>query len=108
MRKGAMLSKEVLLDHLYGDEDEAELKLRDFVHKLRRKLSEASGEDYIETVRGLGYTLRDPAEPTAAPQRACARPSPVLPVSCTYGCSDDRRHSSNILCSSGNMTNAKP
>src|SRR5438046_998508 len=70
MRKGAMLSKEVLLDHLYGDEDEAELKLRVFVHKLRRKLSEASGEDYIETVRGLGYTLRDPAEPTAAPQRA--------------------------------------
>ena len=70
MRKGAMLSKEVLLDHLYGDEDEAELKLRVFVHKLRRKLSEASGEDYIETVRGLGYTLRDPAEPTVAPQRA--------------------------------------
>src|SRR5436305_6250079 len=30
MRKGAMLSKEVLLDHLYGDEDEAELKLRVF------------------------------------------------------------------------------
>jgi len=70
MRKGAMLSKEVLLDHLYGDEDEAELKLRVFVHKLRRKLSDASGEDYIETVRGLGYTLRDPSEPTAEPQRA--------------------------------------
>ena len=63
LRKGAMLSKEALLDHLYGDEDEAELKLRVFVHKLRRKLTEASGgEDYIETVRGFGYSLRDPVE----------------------------------------------
>src|SRR5262249_37337236 len=52
MRKGAMLSKEVLLEHLYGDEEEAELKLRVFVHKLRKKLVEASdGEEYSETVR---------------------------------------------------------
>jgi two-component system cell cycle response regulator CtrA len=71
LRKGAMLSKEVLLDHLYGDEEEAELKLRVFVHKLRKKLAEASGgEDYIETVRGLGYTLRDPVERAPEPQRA--------------------------------------
>ena len=63
LRKGAMLSKEVLLDHLYGDEEEPELKLRVFVHKLRKKLTEASGgDDYIETVRGLGYALREPAE----------------------------------------------
>jgi len=71
LRKGAMLSKEVLLEHLYGDEEEAELKLRVFVHKLRKKLAEASdGEDYIETVRGLGYTLRDPVERTPEPQGA--------------------------------------
>lgn len=71
LRKGAMLSKEVLLEHLYGDEEEAELKLRVFVHKLRKKLAEASdGEDYIETVRGLGYTLRDPVERTPEPQSA--------------------------------------
>jgi two-component system, cell cycle response regulator CtrA len=71
MRKGAMLSKEVLLDHLYGDEEEAELKLRVFVHKLRKKLAEASGgEEYIETVRGRGYTLRDPVERAPEPQGA--------------------------------------
>jgi two-component system, cell cycle response regulator CtrA len=71
LRKGAMLSKEVLLEHLYGDEEEAELKLRVFVHKLRKKLAEAGdGEDYIETVRGLGYTLRDPVERTPEPQGA--------------------------------------
>ena len=71
LRKGAMLSKEVLLEHLYGDEEEAELKLRVFVHKLRKKLAEASGgEDYIETVRGLGYMLRDPVERAPEPQGA--------------------------------------
>ncbi|MBV8494196.1 MAG: response regulator transcription factor [Alphaproteobacteria bacterium] len=71
LRKGAMLSKEVLLDHLYGDEEEAELKLRVFVHKLRKKLAEASGgEDYIETVRGLGYSLREPVEPAPEAQGA--------------------------------------
>src|SRR4029077_17106593 len=85
LRKGAMLSKEVLLEHLYGDEEEAELKLRVFVHKLRKKLAEASGgEDYIETVRGLGYTLRDPGEraPRAQGRRGArprARPSRRAP-----------------------------
>jgi two-component system cell cycle response regulator CtrA len=53
----------MLLDQLYRGEEEAELNLRVFVHKLRRKLVQASGgDDYIETVRGLGYTLRDPVE----------------------------------------------
>jgi two-component system cell cycle response regulator CtrA len=63
LHKGTMLSKEMLLDQLYRGEEEAELNLRVFVHKLRRKLVQASGgDDYIETVRGLGYTLRDPVE----------------------------------------------
>jgi two-component system cell cycle response regulator CtrA len=63
LHKGTMLSKEMLLDQLYRGEEEAELNLRVFVHKLRRKLVQASGgDDYIETVRGLGYTLRDSVE----------------------------------------------
>ncbi len=42
--------------------DEPELKIIDvFVCKLRKKLSEATGGDnYIETVWGRGYVLRDP------------------------------------------------
>ena len=42
--------------------DEPELKIIDvFICKLRKKLAEAtSGENYIETVWGRGYVLRDP------------------------------------------------
>ena len=43
--------------------DEPELKIIDvFICKLRKKLSEAlAGENYIETVWGRGYVLREPA-----------------------------------------------
>ena len=61
MRKGIVLSKEMFLNHLYGNMDEPEIKIIDvFVCKLRKKLAEASGGmDYIETVWGRGYMLRE-------------------------------------------------
>jgi two-component system cell cycle response regulator CtrA len=64
--KGATLTKEMFLNHLYGGMDEPELKIIDvFICKLRKKLSEATGGDnHIETVWGRGYVLRDP-EPMA-------------------------------------------
>ncbi len=63
LRKGTTLTKEMFLNHLYGGMDEPELKIIDvFICKLRKKLSEAtSGFNYIETVWGRGYVLRDPA-----------------------------------------------
>ena len=63
LRKGTTLTKEMFLNHLYGGMDEPELKIIDvFVCKLRKKLSMAcSGDNYIETVWGRGYVLRDPA-----------------------------------------------
>jgi two-component system cell cycle response regulator CtrA len=63
LRKGTTLTKEMFLNHLYGGIDEPELKIIDvFVCKLRKKLSTAcGGENYIETVWGRGYVLRDPA-----------------------------------------------
>ena len=63
LRKGTTLTKEMFLNHLYGGMDEPELKIIDvFVCKLRKKLATAcSGENYIETVWGRGYVLRDPA-----------------------------------------------
>jgi two-component system cell cycle response regulator CtrA len=66
LRKGTTLTKEMFLNHLYGGMDEPELKIIDvFICKLRKKLSVATGgENYIETVWGRGYVLRDP-EPTA-------------------------------------------
>ncbi|MFO0293175.1 MAG: response regulator transcription factor CtrA [Rhodospirillales bacterium] len=62
LRKGTTLTKEMFLNHLYGGIDEPELKIIDvFVCKLRKKLSNAcAGDNYIETVWGRGYVLREP------------------------------------------------
>ena len=62
LRKGTTLTKEMFLNHLYGGMDEPELKIIDvFICKLRKKLAEVTGgENYIETVWGRGYVLRDP------------------------------------------------
>src|SRR2546421_4184670 len=67
LRKGATLTKEMFLNHLYGGMDEPELKIIDvFVCKLRKKLAQATGGDhYIEIVWGRGYVLRDPVEAAA-------------------------------------------
>lgn len=64
LRKGTTLTKEMFLNHLYGGMDEPELKIIDvFVCKLRKKLANATnGDNYIETVWGRGYVLRDPEE----------------------------------------------
>jgi two-component system cell cycle response regulator CtrA len=62
LRKGTTLTKEMFLNHLYGGMDEPELKIIDvFICKLRKKLAEATGgQNFIETVWGRGYVLRDP------------------------------------------------
>ena len=64
LRKGTTLTKEMFLNHLYGGMDEPELKIIDvFICKLRKKLSVAAGgKNYIETVWGRGYVLREPDE----------------------------------------------
>lgn len=61
MRKGTVLTKEMFLNHLYGSLDEPEIKIIDvFICKLRKKLADASnGTNYIETVWGHGYMLKD-------------------------------------------------
>ena len=68
LRKGTTLTKEMFLNHLYGGMDEPELKIIDvFICKLRKKLSEATGDEtHIETVWGRGYVLRDPVEDESA------------------------------------------
>lgn len=73
LRKGTTLTKEMFLNHLYGGMDEPELRIIDvFICKLRKKLSQATGgENYIETVWGRGYVLRDPVT-TEAVERVYA------------------------------------
>jgi two-component system cell cycle response regulator CtrA len=64
LRKGATLTKEMFLNHLYGGMDEPELKIIDvFICKLRKKLCDAlGGQNYIQTVWGRGYLLKEPRE----------------------------------------------
>jgi two-component system cell cycle response regulator CtrA len=58
MRRGTTVTKEMFLAHLYGGQDEPEMKIIDvFICKLRRKLSESGSPPVIETVWGRGYTI---------------------------------------------------
>jgi two-component system cell cycle response regulator CtrA len=68
LRKGSTLSKEVILNHLYGGMDEPDLKIIDvFICKLRKKLFIASsGNDYIATVWGRGYAMQELVEQSLA------------------------------------------
>ena len=68
LRKGSTLTKEVFLNNLYGGLDEPDAKIIDvFICKLRKKLAAASqGYNFIETVWGRGYALREPTEQSIA------------------------------------------
>ncbi|MFN7572674.1 MAG: response regulator [Betaproteobacteria bacterium] len=57
LRPGALLSRAQLEDRLYGWGEEIESNaVSVYVHQLRRKL----GEDFIRTVRGVGYYVGTP------------------------------------------------
>src|SRR3954470_12143058 len=62
LRKGMTVSKDMFLSHFYSGRDEPGLKIIDvFMCKLRKKLAAMSGGiDYVETVWGRGYLLREP------------------------------------------------
>lgn len=76
LRRGATLTKDMFLNHLYGGMDEPELKIIDvFVCKLRKKLMDVlDGECYIETVWGRGYTIKDVTSPLGEEEVLEARP----------------------------------
>ena len=61
LRKGTTINKEQFLNHLYGGMDEPEMKIIDvFLCKIRRKIEDISPrEEYIQTVWGRGYILKD-------------------------------------------------
>jgi two-component system, cell cycle response regulator CtrA len=70
LRKGTIVTREMLFNHLYRDMDEPEPKIIDvFVCTLRKKLVQATGGNhYIETVWGRGYILAElPTAPTQTP-----------------------------------------
>jgi two-component system, cell cycle response regulator CtrA len=71
LRKGMVLTKDVLMNHLYAGLDEPEQKIIDvFICKLRRKLALAGCDEIIGTVWGRGYIVRDPVAAPAAREDA--------------------------------------
>ncbi len=78
LRKGATLTKEMFMNHLYGGMDEPELKIIDvFICKLRKKLTNAGGGGHIQTVWGRGYVMVEELEPQD-PKGEPAAPEPMI------------------------------
>jgi len=68
LRNGSTVTKAHFLSRLYPNSmDEPEAKIIDvFIHKLRRKLELVLGRlgrDYISTVWGRGYSIKEPSNP---------------------------------------------
>ena len=58
LRKGSTVPKDMIMSHLYSGTDAPHFKTVDvFICNLRKKLSYASGVNYIETVWGRGYMM---------------------------------------------------
>ena len=68
-RKEIVLTREMLLDHLYGGVDQPEVKIVDiFMDKLRRKLAHSTAR-IVETSSGdgMGFRLIAPPAPRGRP-----------------------------------------
>ena len=61
LRQNTTVSKEQLLNHLYGAMDEPDMKIIDvFLFRIRDKIAKiSSGKEYIQTVWGRGYILKE-------------------------------------------------
>ena len=60
-KRGKVVEKDAILDHLYGSLDCPEKKTVDvLVHRLRQKLAKVGAVDVIETVWGFGFTINEP------------------------------------------------
>jgi DNA-binding response OmpR family regulator len=56
-RRGEVLSKDQLLDHVWSDDSRVQHNtVETFVANLRKKIEKPGGENIVKTVRGFGYT----------------------------------------------------
>ena len=61
LRKGTVVSRASILDHIHGPEDERSEQLIDaYISRLRKKITDANGGRCISTIRGLGYMMGKP------------------------------------------------
>ncbi|HEX7389519.1 MAG TPA: response regulator transcription factor [Acidiphilium sp.] len=75
LRKGCVLSKEAILDHLYGGLDEPNPKIIDvFICKIRKKLLALGAGDLIETNWGRGYMIAEKRLQSASREQPAAIP----------------------------------
>lgn len=57
---GQVITKEQILDRIWGLDSEVEMNsVETYIHFLRKKLQSAQFNIYIETVRGIGYCLKE-------------------------------------------------
>ena len=81
LRRGRPVAKDELMNRLYGGDIETEpyRKIIDvFLHNIRRKIFEATGEEHIQTVWRRGYALKEPAEIVRRVPRAAADRRPAF------------------------------
>lgn len=65
VRRDVLVTKEAILDRLYGGRDEPEPKIVDvFVCKLRAKLRPSGADRHLRTVWGQGYSVTTEAGPS--------------------------------------------
>ena len=58
--KNLVLSREQIVENVWGYEYEAETNVTDvYIRYLRSKIDEEFGTNYIKTVRGIGYQFKD-------------------------------------------------
>jgi len=78
LRKATVVSKTALMDLLYGEFDEPDVKsLNVLMHRLRKRLAGAGLGTLVRTVWGTGYLIDEPprAPPALAPAAARREPA---------------------------------
>ena len=61
--EGQILSQERILSRVWDDEGAMSNTVEVYVSMLRKKIDVGRSQKLIQTVRGLGYTLRAPEDP---------------------------------------------
>lgn len=60
LNREQIVTKEQLLDRVWGIDSEAGLGVVDvYVHYLRKKLAPSGCDRYVHTIRGVGYMLKE-------------------------------------------------